>query len=361
MLGMLTALASPSPAPAATPAPVTSPAVTVSGILTGYTHFKQHHRRMRAIRPALIELSNALVTIARTTGIFRFSLTAGAYAYPVVGVPLTPTFQAGTNVSLYGYLPNAYVQYVPNASWTISAGKLPTLLGQENGFTFQNPNFQRGLVWNLEPVVSRGVRVAYTGTRWNGTLEYNDGFYSGNHRAIEGLLGWTPSAASSLQFVFIVPDANTPPNVTAAVANKREYDLMYTQQLGKLQLLPYALWVVSPASSSLAYARTETAFGAVVIASYAFNSVFSLGGRFEVVSDNSSLQDFGFNSDFVGYGPGSSATTFTLTPAYKAAHWLVRGEWSYVTGYNILPGLGFGSTGTGTTESRLALEAGVQF
>src|SRR5205823_5694428 len=90
------------------------------------------------------QLANALLTVAHTTGPLRFSLTAGAYNLPVVGLAINPTFQQFANTNLYGYLPNAYVQYVPNANWTISAGKLPTLLGQENTFTFQNVNIQRG-------------------------------------------------------------------------------------------------------------------------------------------------------------------------------------------------------------------------
>ncbi len=278
-----------------------------------------------------------------------------------MGVAINPTFQRFANTNLFGYLPNAYVQYVPNANWTISAGKLPTLLGQENAFTFQNINIQRGLVWNMEPVVSNGIRVAYANANFSAALEYNDGFYSGSRRAVEGLLGWNPTAAASLQFIFIIPDANTPSNNTALIANKREYDLMYTQQIGKLQVLPYALWVQSPASSALGSVRSQSAFGAVLLANYAFNGVLSLGGRFEAVGNSSSTNDSSFNADLVGYGPGSSATTFTLTPAYKTAHLMVRGEWSHVVGNNISPGLGFGPGGLRTNQTRLGLEVGAQF
>jgi hypothetical protein len=307
------------------------------------------------------QLSNALVTVAHSNGPLRFSLTAGAYNFPVVGIAINPTFQQFANTNLYGYLPNAYVQYVPNANWTISAGKLPTLLGQENAFTFQNVNVQRGLVWNMEPVVSRGIRVGYSNASFSAALEFNDGFYSGNRRAFEGMLGWNPTASNSLQFIFIIPDANTPPNPTVLVANKREYDLMYTQQIGKLQLLPYALWVQSPASSALGYARTQSAFGAVLLANYAFNGAFSLAGRFETAGNSSSIRDFSFNSDLVGYGPGSSANTFTLTPAYKTQHVFVRGEWSHVAANNLLPAIGFGPGGLLTNQTRFGLEAGVQF
>ncbi len=360
-------MAGPAP-PTPTPSPAPSPPVTVSGIVSGFTFTSDNPNATGALDTASgadlssrTQLSNALITVARTNGTLRFSLTAGAYNFPVVGAAINPTFQQLTNTSLYGYLPIAYVQYVPNANWTISAGKLPTLQGQENGFTFQNPNIQRGLVWNAELVVSRGVRVAYTGSKISAALEYNDGFYSGSHRAVEGMLGWNPTPSNSLQVIFFLPDANTPSNNTVLIANKREYDLMYTQQIGKLQLLPYALWVQSPASSALGYVRTQSAFGAVLLANYAFNGAFSLGGRFETVGNSSSTSDFSFNSDLVGYGPGSSATTFTLTPAYKTPNFFVRGEWSHVTANSVFPSLGFGAGGLLTNQTRLGLEVGAQF
>lgn len=361
------AIADPAPPPTPSPSP-SPPPITVSGIVSGFTFTSDNPNATGALDTAggadlssRTQPSNALITVAKTSGALRFSLTAGAYNFPVVGVAINPTFQQLANTNLFGYLPNAYVQYVPNANWTISAGKLPTLLGQENAFTFQNITIQRGLVWNMEPVVSNGIRVAYSNAIFSAALEYNDGFYSGSRRAVEGQLGWNPTPASSLQFIFIIPDANTPSNTTALIANKREYDLMYTQQIGKLQLLPYALWVQSPASNALGYVRTQSAFGAVLLANYAFNGKFSLGGRFETAGNSSSVHDFSFNSDLVGYGPGSSATTLTLTPAYKTAHLIVRGEWSHVVANNVLPSLGFGPGGLRTNQTRLGLEVGAQF
>jgi hypothetical protein len=371
LAALLTCAISPAladPAPPPTPSPAPSPQVTVSGVISGFTFTTNNPNATGALDTSSgadlssrTQLSNALVTVAHTTGPLRFSLTAGAYNFPVVGIAINPTFQQFANTNFYGYLPNAYVQYVPNANWTISAGKLPTLLGQENAFTFQNVNVERGLVWNMEPVVSNGIRVAYAKANFSAALEYNDGFYSGSRRAVEGMLGWNPTAASSLQFIFIIPDANTPSNNTVLIANKREYDLMYTQQIGKLQLLPYALWVQSPASTALGYVRGQSAFGAVLIANYAFNGALSLGGRVETVGNSSATTDFSFNSDLVGYGPGSNATTLTLTPAYKARHLIVRGEWSYVAANNVLSGIGFGPGGLRTNQTRFGLEVGAQF
>ncbi len=307
------------------------------------------------------DVSNGVVTFTKNTGFFRFGITAGIYAFPVVGETMNPTTQAGANTALYGYVPSYYVAFVPNAHLTISAGQLATLLGQENGFTYQNVDIQRGLLWAVESTFSRGVRVAYTQGKFTGDIEYNDGFYTARHRAFEGFLGWAPSADTNVAVAFIAPQANAPGNATAAIANKTECDFMLTQQLGKLQLLPYVLFVHSPASAALGYARAESATGAAFLAEYAFDARFSIGTRYEWFADNSSLTDASPNADFSGYGPGSHAQSFTVTPTYRANLFFARAEFSAVNASGAKPGLAFGPAGAGSLQTRLLVETGVQF
>ena len=106
-------------AQSATPSPKPSPPVTVNAVVSGYSFATGQS-------PSHSDLSNALITVARTAGPLRYSVTAGAYAFPVVGTPLVSTFAAGTNVNLYSYIPVAFVQWVPNSQFTLSAGKLAT-------------------------------------------------------------------------------------------------------------------------------------------------------------------------------------------------------------------------------------------
>lgn len=299
---------------------------------------------------SLTDLSNGLLTVTKNTGFFRFGVTAGVYAFPTVGQAVYPTTQAGVNTSLFGYVPSYYVAFVPNDRVTVSVGQLATLLGQEDGFTYQDPNVQRGLVWTAEPTFSRGVRFAYAQGKFSGDLEYNDGYYSGNHRAFEGLLGWAPSASTNLQVAFIAPQAGTPPNATASIANKTEYDLMVTQQVGKLQLMPYALFIDSPASGALGYTRNESATGLVLLADYAVDAHFSVGARCEWFANHSGTNDTSPNADFVGGGPGSRATTFTITPAYHAGIVFVRVEFSSVDIF-----------GVAGAQRRILVESGVRF
>ena len=349
----LDAAPSPSASPAPTPAPSASPTPTpqysFDGALSGYISTST-------------DVSNGLFTLTKNAGTVRFTVTGGAYAFPTVGLPLLPTTQPNANSYLYGFIPTYALQFVPDAHVTLSAGQLPSLMGQESGFTFQNVNIQRGLVWGQETTFSRGVRVAYTNGKITGTLGYDDGYYSGNHgRALEGLAAWAPTANTTWQFGFTIPGANTPGNVTTSVANKREYDFMLTQEYGKLQLLPYVLVVNSPASTLQGYTKAESSTGLVFLANYAANSAYSVALRFESLANASATGDVSPNADLVGFGPGSGATTWTITPTWHPGPFFARVDFSQVSLRNFTPGLGFGTTGTLSNQNRVMAELGVQF
>jgi hypothetical protein len=199
----------------------------------------------------------------------------------------------------------------------------------------------------MEPTISRGVQAAYTNGPWSLTLQENDAYYGGFARAIEGLIGFAPSGTANLQFAFIIPGANAGPNVTTAVGNKAEYDLMYTRQIGKLQLLPYVLYVNSPQSAVLGYTRAENAAAAVLIAVWTFSPEWSLPVRYEYAANGSSTGDTSPKADLVGFGPGSHAQTVTVTPTFHFGYGgVLRLEYSNVSA-------------TGSTQNRIGFELGV--
>jgi len=331
------AIASPVPSPAPTPDPS---AVTLSGVFSDYAVATKN-------APGALDLSNAMLTVTKPGGTFRFSATVGEYAFPVVGAPFAYANDAGANTNLFSWVPTAYVAWVPDAHWAFSAGKLGTLLGQEGAFTYQNANVQRGLGWNAEPAFSRGVRAAYTSGPFTGALELNDGYYSGRYRALEGLVGWAPSSSTDLMFAFIVPNRDTPANPTASIANKAEYDLMLTQSFGKLTMTPYYLLIESPASATAGFVSAESASLGSMIATWQFSPALSLAGRYERFVNHSAAGDPSANADLLGYGAGSSATSWTLTPQYAFGRYFVRLEGSRVDA-------------TGFSQSRALIEAGVK-
>ncbi|HVA36022.1 MAG TPA: outer membrane beta-barrel protein [Candidatus Dormibacteraeota bacterium] len=306
-------------------------------------------------------VTNALLTVSKTTGTLRFGLTAGIYDFPVVGFAGNPTIQKGANTTLFTPFPSAYVAYAPTSNLTVSAGQQLTLIGSEGVFTYQNVNIQRGLLWNMEPVASRGVRATYTGAKVTAAYEVNDGYYSGTHWAQEGMIGYNTSPSTNVAFAFILPQAGTPGNVTAGIANKREYNLMLTTTAGRWSLTPYLLFVDSPANSGLGYTVDEHAAGGSLLGSYALTGAWSLGARVEYVKNGSSTTDTSPNADLIGYGPGSSAWSYTLTPTYRYGHGFFRAEASSVSASDVAPGIGFGSAGTQSSQFRLAVEVGASF
>lgn len=304
----------------ATPAPSASPPVTIGEDFSIY-----------AMKGGA-DLSNALLNLNAASGRFRLSASAGGYNFPTVGFPFAGTFDTGVNTQLYTALPVAALQYNANDHVSLAVGKFASLLGQESPFTFQNMNIQRGLAWSMEPTISRGVRGAYTNAKITATLEEDDAYYSGSSRAFQGLLGYTFSPNTSAQFAAILPGRDVGPNPTTTVGNKREYDLMLTEQIGKLQLLPYYLWVNSPSSHPLGYTRDERATAAVLMGVYQWSAPFALAFRYESVRNASDPSDSSANADLVGFGPGSHATTLTLTPTYKFGNEILRLELSQVRG-----------------------------
>ncbi|HEY8298464.1 MAG TPA: outer membrane beta-barrel protein [Candidatus Baltobacteraceae bacterium] len=360
------ALAQTQPRPSASPSPV--PAVTWQTDIAGYLFNTTNPNAAGTLDTpdgrdsgSRVDTANVMTTVTRNAGVFRFAATIGGYAFPVVGQAINPTFAKSSNTNVFGYVPVSYVQYVPNGAWTFTVGKMPALLGQESNFTYQNVNIQRGLAWNAEPTFTRGVRAQYARGKFAGTLGYTDGYYSGRFDTVEGLAVWAPSSNTTLQFAFIAPQASLGPNPTAGIANKREANFMLTQQFGKLTLAAYLLWIDSPGDKNIGFSGDERAFAGVLIANYAFDGAWSLGARYESLANRSGVLDTGANADLVSFGPGSTATTITLTPAYKSGHTTVRGEYSSVILGTFTPGAGFGPAGNGGSQSRLGIEIGVQF
>ena len=65
---------------------------------------------------------------------------------------------ANTITGLYGPLPLAYLKLV-KGNFNVEVGELPTLIGAEYTFTFENMNVERGLLWGQETAISRGIQV----------------------------------------------------------------------------------------------------------------------------------------------------------------------------------------------------------
>jgi hypothetical protein len=382
LLGLGIASADPQATPSATPAqtatPVPQPSPTstslalgplsIDGVVSGFSLFTNNVNATGSLDTPTgadlsnrTDISNALLIVNKGTGTLRYGFAAGAYNIPVVGFALNKTIQTGANTSLYGALPSVYVEYAPNSNFNLIAGKLATFTGQESTYTYENANIQRGIIWNIETAVSRGLGANLSGPKFNAGLQVNDGYYSGNRLGVEGQISNTPNSALTMEFVWVIPNASAPANATASIANKQLYNPLLTYTTGRWTFWPYLLWVTSPASKALGYVSAEHAFGSVLGATYALSPTWSLPLRIEYGHNGSTPADTGLNANLLGYGPGSSAWTYTLTPTYRRGVFFARAEASEVTVSSAAAGIAFGTSGTLSDQFRVGAETGIQF
>src|SRR5215475_10168293 len=143
-------------------------------------------------------LSNGQVFIQKTDGWFQFYVQAGAYDILSLGVPFLATDKTMTQT--FGPVPVAFVKLQAGKNTSIQIGELPTLIGAEYTFSFENMNIERGLLWNQETAISRGIQVNQTMGKVSASLSWNDGFYSNRYTWLSGSLAYA-NGPNALSFV----------------------------------------------------------------------------------------------------------------------------------------------------------------
>src|SRR5262245_29649096 len=201
--------------------------VYVTGVVSAFGQWQNH--ALPIDREWNIDVSNAQIFLNKTDGWFQYFVQVGAYSIPDLGVPYVRT--RDTIDAFFGPFPQGFVRIVPTSSFSISAGKLPTLAGAEYTFSFENMNIQRGLLWNQENDVNRGVQVNYTKGPIALTGAWNDGFYSNQYSWIWGAVTWTVNKSNTLGYV---GGGNTRHSTKSTVAtllfqnNEQIHNLIYT-------------------------------------------------------------------------------------------------------------------------------------
>jgi hypothetical protein len=300
-----------------------------------------------------VDLTNGQFMLQKTDGLFQFYAQAGAYSFPTVG---TPYFHVGKITGdTFGAFPVGYAKIAPSDEFSIQAGKLPTLIGAEYAFTFQNMNIERGLLWNQEPIISRGVQANYTVGPLALNVSLNDGYYSDNYNWVSGLATYTINKTNTLA---VAAGGNFSRTTRASFAtplaqnNSTLVNLIYTYNDAPWTITPYFQYTTIPTDATLGIARAET-WGGAILASYALNDNVSLAGRVEYISSS--------GPGNVLYGPGSSAFSFTMTPTWQDGIYFLRGEASVVSAFSTTAGAAFGKAGNTKTQARWQLETGIIF
>src|SRR5437879_215434 len=145
------------------------------------------------------DFSNAQIEIQKTDGVVQFYVQAGTYNFPSLGSAYVSSGRLTDET--FKVVPVAFLKIVPNANFNIMIGKLPTLIGAEYTFTFENLNIERGLLWNQEPAISRGVQANYTQGPLTVSGSWNDGYYSNHYSTGSGLISYVLNPKDTLAFV----------------------------------------------------------------------------------------------------------------------------------------------------------------
>ncbi len=312
-------------------------------------------------RATQADMSNGQLFLQKTDGWLQFYVQGGAYSISSLGLPYISAAQAtfGSNTpfgNLWGPFPMGFLKVAPTDNFSIQGGKLPTLIGAEYIFSFQNLNIERGLLWNQEPAISKGAQANYTIGPVALSLSFTDGFDSGVWNWLAGSATYTLDTANSFGFVASGNLGKTSVNTlrTPLLQNNSQiYNLIYTYNSDPWIIQPYFQATHVPTNNSIGIGSSASTFGAAVLANYNFGNGVNLGGRVEYIGTTG-------NNNLL-YGPGSGAFSLTLTPAYQYKYFFARAEFSWVKANGVASGLGFGANGTNTSQSRVLVETGILF
>ena len=307
------------------------------------------------------DLSNGQIFLQKTSGWFQFYLQAGAYNIPALGFPTIST--VNTITGLYGPLPTAYLKLV-KGNFNVEVGELPTLIGAEYTFSFENMNVERGLLWGQETAISRGVQVSDTFKKLSLSVSWNDGFYSNVYNWITGTASYAFNSSNTLAFV---GGGNVGQTTSTSAAtpflqnNGQIYNLIYTYSHENWMIQPYWQYTRVPAKASLGIPESGSTNGGALLLNYNFKHGISMAVRPEYITSSGSTTD-PLALNLLGYGPGSSAFSFTVTPTYQKGGFFLRGDVSLVDARNLsATSVVFGALGNKTKQVRGVIEAGFMF
>ncbi len=331
--------------------------LSVNGIITGYALFQNNSIPSDASAQAT--LTNGQIFIQKADGPVQFFVEAGVYAIPTIGVPFVNA--QNTVSSLYGPVPVAFLKLPVGKTTQFLIGSLPTLMGAESTFTYQNFNIERGIVWNQENAINRGIQINQTlGKYFSASLSWNDGYYSDRYNWLSGSITYT-KGPNTLVYDGMGTLGRTGYETAATPVQNNGYmhAVIYTYTKGPWIVSPYFQYGDVPANPSIGIPKGTSATGGAFNVSYAFKSGFAFPVRVEYLTSSGSTTDGSLN--LLGYGPGSAGTTFTVTPTYQKGGMYIRGDIGVVDARNYTNGDVFGNAGNDANQFRGVLEFGFIF
>jgi hypothetical protein len=329
--------------------------IAVNGILSGSGMWQGNH--VAGDDTTQAALSNGQVFIQKTDGWFQFYLQGGVYTLPALATPFLAADKTLTN--FYGPLPVGFLKVQVAKNTSILVGELPTLIGAEYTFSFENMNIERGLLWNQENAVNRGIQVNQTMGKFTASLSWNDGFYSNRYTWLSGSLAYT-NGPHSLAFVAAGNFGQTAYQTAATPVqnNSSIYNVIYTYTKGSWLVQPYFQYTDVPTNQKIGIVKGASTTGGAFMVNRTFKRGFSLPVRWEYISSSGTASEQAVNLMF---GPGSAGTSVTVTPTFQYGGLFFRGDLAWVHAINSTPGDALGATGMNHNQPRAMAEIGFIF
>ena len=306
------------------------------------------------------DISNAQVIVQKVDGLVQFYVQGGSYSIPTVGVAYTRS-STYTDKN-FGNVPVAYIKLAPTDNFSIQAGKLPTLIGTEYAFTFQNTNIQRGLIWNVENIISRGVQANLTLGSLALSGAVTDGFYTKDYGYLTGLATYTINDSNSIAIAAggnpsgtKQSDIDNKIGTLATLANNQQYNLYYKNVTGPWTFQPILQYTKVNKDTGNGVTDNGHTLGGSLIVNYDFNENYSLAARGEYIKESGTANLLGYSAN------GSKAYTFTLTPTYRQKSFFARADLSYVKVNSGDQGSLFGGNSNDENQARAVGEIGLLF
>jgi hypothetical protein len=362
----------PEPAPAPL-APLTTPAVTgplqwqppftfdagplgkisANGIVTGFGMVQSNH--VPGDDTGQAALSNGQLFVQKADGKFQYFVEVGAYTLPSLATSFLAADKTVSN--FYGPVPVAFAKVPVGKTTSFMIGSLPTLVGAEYTFTFENMNIERGLLWNQETAVSRGIQVNQAlGKYLNASFSWNDGYYSNRYSWLSGSLTFAkgPHALAFVGAGNLGQTAYQTP-ATPVQNNSSIYNVIYTFTKGAWIIQPYYQYSNVPTNPAVGVVKGASTNGGALLVSHAFKHGFALPARVEYITSSGSASNQAVNLMF---GPGSNGTSITATPTFQYGGLYFRGDVSWAHASSYAPGSAFGKSGTEADQVRGVAEVG---
>ena len=331
--------------------------LSVNGIVTGFALGQNNPIPTDDTKQAT--LSNGEIFIQKADGKVQYYIQAGAYTMPTLSVPFLTAQDTVKN--FYGPVPVAYLKLPVGKNTQFLLGSLPTLMGAESTFTYQNFNIERGIVWNQENAVNRGIQINQTLNKYlSASISWNDGYYSNRYSWISGSATLT-KGPHSLVYDGMGNLGQTVYQTAATPIQNNGYmhAVIYTYTKGPWIVSPYFQYGKLPTNATVGVTKGTSASGGAINVSYAAKSGFSLPVRFEYLTSSGSATDGSVN--LLGFGSGSAGTTFTATPTYQKGGFFARADIAYVHASSYAAGAVFGQAGNDPSQFRAVGEFGFIF